>query len=411
MKVGFLGNTNNYPFVIASQMKLLGCEVVMYVDAPKGDLLNRPEHYATDISYPYPVWIKEKISLGKSLNIHFPQLFEREVIRELNTCDAVILNGYGHRFKNFINPSIPSVSMFSGGDLEIMADYRNVAQMKLSNRKLRFVPTFLKTAFARFSVDQLRKGIAKASLVSYFPKGLVPVGDRLLDEIFKNKPYYRFEHLHVNPDGHDYVEPADNEVFRIFSLTRFMWKLPFPPGRSEAENKGNDIMIKGIALFLKLHPKPIEIHFVEKGLHVAETKALIEELGFARFVTWHKEMPFKDLSAHMIKANVIFEQLGTHYISGGFYAMLRGRPVIGNAQPQILDKLTGEKTPVCHATTADEVCEWLVVLSEKSQLAGEIGKRSREYVLRHFNIMNESAYFKQFLERNGMRVNGDTANG
>ncbi len=405
MKIGFLGNTNNYPFIIASQMREMGCEVVLFVDAPASELLNRPEQYSHDISYPYPDWIKEKPSLRKSLNIHFPQIFERDVIKEINTCDAVILNDYGHRFKNFISPSIPSINMFSGSDLEIMGDIENVIQLKLNNDRLKYFPGFLKKVYARFSVKQLRKAISQASMISYFPKGLVPFGDRILDEIFKGKPFNRFAHIHVITEGYQYHTPAENEIFRIFSFTRFMWKKPFPPGLNDWENKGNDIMIKGIALFLLTYNKPLNIHLIEKGIHVEETKELIKTLGFSNMVTWHKEMPFKELQDHIIEADVIFEQLGTHFISGGFYAMLQGRPVIGNARPEIFDLITGEKTPVCHATTAEQVCKWLQQLTSNKDLIGDIGKKSRQYVLDHFDIMNETKYFKNFLEELAAKKN------
>jgi glycosyltransferase involved in cell wall biosynthesis len=394
-----VGNTNNYAFVIASQLRELGCEVVLYIDAPPGDLLNRPENYSPAAPYPYPGWIIEKPSLTKSLHVYFPNLFEKEVIRNLNTCDAVILNYFAHRYKNFLKPSVISISMFSGTDLEVMADYDSVFKMQSNSPKLRRLPSFIRKKLARFSVNQVRKGIEKASLVSYFPEGLVPAGDKLLKEIFRDKPYNRFNHIHVNTDGHHYSPPPDNKVFRIFSLTRFMWKLPFPPGRSEAENKGNDIMLKGIALFLTTCNKPVDIHFVEKGLHVKETKELIEELGFSHMVTWHQVMPFKDLNEHIRKADVVFEQLGTHYISGGFYAMLQGRPVIGNARPEVFDVITGEKTPVCHATTPEEVCSWLQKLSSDKSLAEDIGKRSRQYILDHFDVQNETRYFKEFIEK------------
>lgn len=399
MKVGFLGNTNNYPFIIASQMKALGCEVVMYVDAPASEILNRPEQYTHDVSYPYPNWIIEKQSLRKSHHTHLPQFFEKSVISELNTCDAVILNDYGHRFKNFINPQIPSISLFSGSDLEIMAVTENVVSLKLNNARLKWVPRFLKKMYARLSVNQLRSAIAKASLISYFPAGLVPFGDRLLHEIFGGRQFNRFSHLHVVTEGYQYYPPAHNNVLRIFSFTRYMWKTPFPPGLNSWENKGNDIMIHGIALFLKQYAKPVDIHLIEKGIHVAETKQLIDELGFAHMVTWHKEMPFKELQDHIIKADVIIEQLGTHFISGGFYAMLMGRPVIGNANPQVLDKLTGQPTPVCQAVTADEVCAWLQKLSTDKNLAERIGQSARQYVLNHFDIRRESEYFKNYLEK------------
>lgn len=405
MKIGFLGNTNNYPFIIAAQMREMGCDVVLFVDAPATEILNRPEQYSDIVRYPYPGWIKEKLSLRKSLNIHFPQIFEKDVIRELNNCDAVILNGYGHRFKNFIKASIPSISMFSGGDLEIMCDYENVTQMYLSNKKLKYLPAGIKKAFARFSVNQLRSAIAKASMVSYFPEGLIPYGDKFLKEIFGNKTFKRFSHMHVITEGYHYCVPANNEVFRIFSFTRFMWKTPFPPGRSMLENKGNDIMIKGIALFLKKYNKPLDIHFIEKGLHVDESKQLIEELGFESMVTWHKEMPFKELVKHVEQADVIFEQLGTHFISGGFYPMLQGRPVIGNARPEIFDLITREKTPVCHATTPEQVCYWLQQLTGNKDLIGEIGKKSRQYVLDHFDIIDETRYFKNFLDETISKLN------
>ncbi len=398
MKIGFLGNTNNYPFIIANQMKAMGCEVVLFIDAPPEDFLNRPEQYHASIQYPYPDWIIEKLSLKNSLYIHFPNIFAKDVLRELNTCDAVILNDYGHRFKNYLHPSIPSISMFSGADLEVMGDYDNVMKMKLTNSKLKYFPRFFKEIFAKFSVNQLRRGIAGSSLVSYFPEGLIPYGDKILKEIFDNKPFKKFNHIHVITDGYEYFPPPQNDIFRIFSFTRFMWKTPFPPGRSLLENKGNDVMIKGIGLFLKTYNKPLDIHFIEKGMHIKETKELIAELGFSNMVTWHNVMPFKELESHIKKADVVFEQLGTHFISGGLYAMLQGRSVIGNAQPEIFDKLTGESTPVCHATTPEQVCQWLQQLTHNKDLIRVIGKKSRQYVLDHFDIINETKYFKKFLE-------------
>ena len=406
MKIGFLGNTNNYPFIIAKQMREMGCEIVFYVDAPPQDILHRPECLSEEISYPYPDWIIEKTSLRNSLHIHYPWIFERKLIKELNTCDAVILNDFGHRFKNYLRPGIPSISVFSGVDLDVMADYESVRRMKKENKSLRFLPGFLKDIYANFSVSQLRKGISQASLVSYFPEGTVVHGDNILKEIFHHKPFPRYHHSHVIVEGLSYQEPPQNEVIRIFSATRFMWKKPFPSGTTDFENKGNDIMIRGIALFLKSMPVPLDIHLVEKGLHVKESKELIEELGFSHMVTWHKQMPFKELQYHIKHADIVFDQLGSHYVSGGLYSMLQGRPVIGNARPDVFDKLLGEPTLLCHAQTMEEVKEWLIKLVNDPALREDIGKKSREYVLRHFNMRDESAYFKNFLEQEIARRKG-----
>ncbi|MBK9533047.1 MAG: glycosyltransferase [Chitinophagaceae bacterium] len=398
MKIGFLGNTNNYPFIIAMKLQEMGCEVVLFIDAPAHETLHRPEHYTDKIKYPYPAWIKERHKLRNALFIHFPNIFLRNVIKELNTCDAVILNDYGHRFKNFIKPDVLSISIFSGADLEVMADYDQVLQMKMASPKLWFMLPFIKKMYARFSVDQLRKGISKASLVSYFPAGIVPNDDKYLNEIFPAGNCPRFNHFHVITEDFKYMEPPDNEIFRIFSFTRFIWKMPFPPGVPMNSNKGNDIMLKGIALFLKDYDQPLDIHFIEKGLHVQESKELIESLGFSHMVTWHKEMPFKELQGHIGKADVVLEQIGTHFISGGLYAMLKGRPLIGNARPEIFDPLLQEKTAICHALTPEDVCGWLQKLTTDKSLLHEMGIRSREYVLKHFDINNETKYFFNFIE-------------
>ena len=85
--------------------------------------------------------------------------------------------------------------------------------------------------------------------------------------------------------------------------------------------------------------------------------------------------------------------------------MLQGRPVIGNARPEIFDLLTGEKTPVCHATTPEQVCYWLQQLTENKDLIGAIGTKSGQYVLDHFDIIDETKYFKNFLEESVAKQN------
>ncbi|MEO7445658.1 MAG: hypothetical protein ABIT96_04530, partial [Ferruginibacter sp.] len=314
MKVAFLGNVNNHPFIVCKHLREKGVDTIFFVEASKENMLYRPE--ATGfVEYPYPDWIIEVPQFQQSKVIHLPQLYARDVIKRINTCDAVILNDFGHRLMPFLRKGMIKISMFTGGDLDIMADFGIVEYMKLKSAKLQFIPAFIRKIFARQTVHQLRKAIAGADLVAYYPEGLHKAGDQILKEIFGNKPYKKYSHWCLMLDGIVYKPPPPHTAgkkIKVLNLARFMWKEPFPAGRSPLENKRNDIMIRGIGNFLKSHPGSLDIHFVDKGIDVKESKALIEEYGYSNDVTWHDNMPLKDIIIEIEKADIVFDQLGNH---------------------------------------------------------------------------------------------------
>jgi glycosyltransferase involved in cell wall biosynthesis len=79
--------------------------------------------------------------------------------------------------------------------------------------------------------------------------------------------------------------------------------------------------------------------------------------------------------------------------------MLVGRPVIGNGRPEIFRPIQGEDSPVCQASSEEEVFQWLIRLLPDRELRAEIGRTSREFVIRHFNIEDEAKAFAQALEQ------------
>lgn len=397
MKIAFLGNINNHPFHVAYYFKEQGHDVRIYIDAPKQVTLHRPEALTYGITYPYPDWIVEEPRLEKSHWMHLPWFFARNIINYINTCDAVVVNHYGHRFLPYIKKEVIKICMFTGGDLETAADFDSVLKMRLSSPKLKLIPGFLKKWYARFSVNQLHDGIRRANLISYFPEGLVPVGDKLLKEIFKEQPFNKYSHYAMFLDGLNYTPPADNKPLKLLNMARFIWKKPFPAGMHEQENKGNDVMIKGIGAYLQKHHTKLDIHFIEKGIHVNETKELIAELGFTEMVTWHKEMPMSRLVEMIKGADVVFDQLGNHLTGVGIFGMALGRPLIANMRKEIIEKHTNEALPMCNATTPDEVAQWLHKLVSNDELRHQIGATSSVYAKKHFDIRSEAKYFLDFI--------------
>src|SRR5262245_35916116 len=305
------------------------------------------------------------------------------VLDKLSTCDALVLN--------FIGPSLwpllrrPAIALLTGSDLE---HYANFATVKL--RSANWDPAYKVSADGQMNlnlfrefVERQREGISKSVAVRYFPRGLVPAGDAMLDELGVSDAKRVFllsaelELVKQTPVPHNYP-------VRIFCATRLTWKLPIEPGRSLLDYKGSDIMIRGLGLFYRETGIRLDIQLVRKGLHVAETEQLIAEEGLSDQVTWSEEMSLTEIWEEYRRSDIVIEQLGNSTIgSAGLEAMAAGRPVIGNARPEMFEHYFGQASPICQAQTPDEVCAQLKRLVFSPAQREKIGALGRRFVEEH----------------------------
>ncbi|HXB41826.1 MAG TPA: glycosyltransferase [Bacteroidia bacterium] len=437
IKIGFWGNANNYPFMLARTFRKQGHEVLFIIDDDQR--LNRPENRFNDITLPYPAWIKDysPMPLWLSCNIISPDK-KKQVISDLQSCDLIILNGYAMRFATEIKK--PHVTLITGSDLDPLANYGYLKKLKqdyleslttsnlipkgsktskilnnkfalnicenltrfkrfscydenqyFSTKNSTFYSVFFVAGYFRWLKTQIRnqrEAIKNAIAFTYFSKGLVPYGEQLLKEIGANQKKRLFN-LMIDSESISVVSPPKNEVIRIFNLARFNWiKDPSSPSDFiSLDYKGNDIMIKGIHLFTLKYPETkLNIHFVKKGKDVNSSMALCDKLGISKHLTWHSEFSQKELLEEYKKADIVFDQMGKSVVAmGGFEAMAMGRPLIANARPEVFDKILGEETSICHAQTPEEVCNWIEKLVFNPGLRDSIGKKSRQFVEKHFS--------------------------
>ena len=380
MKIGFFGNTNNYPFMLAQALREFGHDVVMVISSQ--ELLNRPESRYPEFKHAYPDWIVDAAHLSEwDLIALSPSL--APVLDVLSTCDALVLN--------FTGPSLwpllrrPAIALLTGSDLE---HYANFATVEV--RSASWDPAHKASAEGQMNLNLLRdfvqrqrEGIREAVAVRYFPRGLVPAGDAMLDELDVSDAKRVFLLLAelelVTP-----TPPPNNNPVRIFCATRLTWKLPIEPGRSLLDYKGSDIMIRGLGLFYRQTGVRLDIQLVRKGLHVAETEQLIVEEGLTDQVTWSDEMSLTEVWAEYRRSDIVIEQLGNSTIgSAGLEAMAAGRPVIGNSRREMFEDYFGQHSPVCQAQTAEEVCAQLKRLVFNPAKREKIGVLARRFVEEH----------------------------
>jgi hypothetical protein len=119
---------------------------------------------------------------------------------------------------------------------------------------------------------------------------------------------------------------------------------------------------------------------------VAELVALIDAEGIADQVTWSDELTQRQVLEEYRKADIVFEQFGTSLIGmAGFDAMATARPLIAHGRPECLDPAVGVPSPICQATTPEEVCAQLVRLAGDPVARARVGQASYDYVKAHFS--------------------------
>jgi len=365
--------------MLARAFRRMGHDVRLIVS--RRDPLHRPESRYDDVSFPYSGWVREIIFPSEVA--YASRCWQREAaISELRGCDLVVLNDLGICLAGDIGR--PCLAMLTGSDLSFYcnphSETRVVASMTTRNP--------IKRIYGRWQWRRLlgrqRAAVRTSFLVYHFARGLIPDNDNLLDQIGVSDSQRVF-FLMADVDE---IVPNDVKVgerMRVFCATRLTWKPPALPGDSPLDFKGSDVMIRGLGLFWRRHGIPLDIQLVRKGRHVAETVELVNQEGLGDQVSWNDEMTQAEVWRQYALSDVVFEQFGSGLVTmAGLEAMAAGCPVIGNGRPEIIESLVGEKSPICQAVDPCGVCAQLESLVFDRRKREEVGRVSREWVLRHF---------------------------
>ncbi len=407
MRIGFLGNQNNFPFILARGLRRLGHDVRVVIDCTHP--LDRPESRYSDISYPYPDWIRETPPVNLE-DIVFDRQPWKEAVAHVADCDALVLNKFAYDAATRLR--IPALALVTGADVECYANPHAAEAFACHQTRDARGRQWVRTAFCpgpidatflsqlvsqlpmplyrtwhkqffRLFVRRQRAGLRHAIAISALPDGTsVPMA-----EVMRSCVRPGAKRLHLLMADVEWVVPSpapNNPVLRIFNAARVLWQRPFPPTVGDWENKGTDVLLKGVALWHRRTGRALDVRLVEKGPSVPATKVLTRELGIGHLVHWQPEMTQAEVFTEYTRADIVAEQCGDHVLGmAGYEAMASGRPVIANARPELYGPLLGTPVPVAQARTPEEIAARLDHLSdpaERARLAAE-GRRFVEHFL------------------------------
>jgi glycosyltransferase involved in cell wall biosynthesis len=375
MRIGFFGNTNNYPFLLASALRRRGHDLVFFID--QTDPLYRPESRLTHDNPNEHDWTID-VSPARFRDYVLPNAKMARVVRLLRTCDAVVLNQYGPALLPKVRR--PALLLLTGSDLDFFANPASieVLRKRIKDARTSVLRRKLELWGFRMLIRAQREGIRLAGAVSYFPRGSIPIGDRLLDELGIGDDRRLYLSM-TDARAVSRADPPFNDPPRIACIARLNWKMPMRLGATALDYKGIDEMLRGLARFIDRGGR-IEIHLVRKGWDVAETKDLAAQLGIEHCVVWHDEMPQADFLDFVRQSDLVIDQLaGSLPGMGALDSLALGRPVIANWRHDLVPQYRLPGPANCQASSAEEVCAQLErLLGNKAELA-RASEASRQF--------------------------------
>lgn len=168
--------------------------------------------------------------------------------------------------------------------------------------------------------------------------------------------------------------------FIVFHPSRQHWSA----GRHSDWEKGNDILIRGFARFVKeIEPKAHAV-FVKWGQTIRESRELIDELGISHAVSWVDPMPNPRLLAYIEASDATADQ----FYLGAFgsimpKALMLGRPCLIKFDPDMHRWCFDEMPPVANCGTPEETFEALLRMRRDPPALQAMQEGSRRWFQQH----------------------------
>lgn len=404
MKFVFLGNTNNYPHILARALAREGHDVVHILD--REEPLHRPEHRYIDADSEESGGVRLE-DLGR---IDFRHVWNdrRLGVEARQLCegaDLVVLNGLSPAMLK-VHPA-KFVFWLTGSDLTFVRDWwkfvvpRRTGPIESVTAERRTPTKFLRSIVAmteRFVIFRIvsrrqRRLIRTAADVIYFAPGVVQEGDDILERL---RPLGERTHLRISDSelASSPLSKVDQHSLEILLLARLSWKEKSSELRTTLDFKGTDILLQGMAMAMESEPRGFRLTLARKGPDVEATEMLLRELGMESSVTWVEEFEQKSIPELVARSDVIVDSLGSSVPGMATMDPLRlGKPVITRPFEGLGNDLLRD-APILWAQTPEDVCRHLLALRG----SGDFRRRLAEDVRRFSDqTLDPANYTELFL--------------
>jgi glycosyltransferase involved in cell wall biosynthesis len=374
MHIAMIGNINNASFLLGGGLRELGQDVRLLVT--RNERLHHP--VLAGLVDELPDWVYDGSSVGLAAYEQQDASIAAALEWLTHKADLVILNDTGPSLHNLF--PMPAVSFLTGSDLTYYGSLSS-SHARRANWGPGFVSTvqgLMDVAAWEEMVARQRAGIRRSCVVCYPWRGMLPESDAVLDEIGVEDSR-RICLLNIDTPRIRPTQVPAGRPLKIFNGARLNWVDPLPTGFSEQDHKGSDKLLHGFSAFLERGGQG-ELTLVEKGLHVAETRALAAELGLEPYVVWKPEMTMAEFYGAVATSHLICCNLGRSILGqASLIGMSAGRPVLANFGLEHIQPHFRESWPVLEAKTPEDVADHMWMLYQRPERRAQIGEAARRF--------------------------------
>lgn len=389
MKIFFFGNVNNYPLILAKELKKKGHEVTVFIESDKP--LFRPENRLKEIKGNYPNWIID-ISFLRELNIFLRFKKFRKIIKNYGSPDLIILNGsVGSYFVNIFK--CKKFFLATGSDIAELCSYRSVINPLIEKFKRNKFLAGGKLFLRKILLIRRQRNIFQSCIgFSFFDEGIFPETDKIINSLKISPKRFNFRLADLSDDLYSKIKPKiynNLEIIKIVCLSRINWSESFKRNSfsSKLHDKNIQILIEGVAKYIHQNQGNIELTLFKKGNQIAKTKKLINDLKIDKYVIWENEVDQIKLADFYNYADLVADQFNPSSVMGtaALNAMLSSRPILtNNISPScIINKKY--KNPNKNILNSDELANYLKEISKNPKNLEQIARESKDFVLNNHN--------------------------
>lgn len=355
LRINLYGNVSNNAYMIARFLRAAGIDAHLFLERGFQFL---PEDDDPELHGCYPEWIH----LTPDLRPFRYGVLDRWFVRRLAECDLVHTFYYGPIWAT--QTGRPSVFQAYGGDLTVFPFMTDRLDRRLLARRQ-------------------RRALQATNLV-ILPDGHHP----FCEEAVERLGLTRVAALPLPIDATRFRPWAAADVARaradydaewvFFHPTRHIWT----DASYVKERKGNDLVFRAFARFLRDSRKTAILVAVAHGPDVAASRQLAREMEIAHAVRWIAPQTRHALVAYYNAADLVLDQfLNGTYGGCACEAWACGKPVFVylNRPEDYYER----PAPAVNVRTEEDIYKRLLEYTEDRRALEAVGHASRQWILEH----------------------------
>jgi len=263
-------------------------------------------------------------------------------------------------------------------------------------------PAIIAMSHNPLSWENPRSAWLNSKFIKYFSDGFVALATTHKNQLLKYGIHADKVTVIPNPLDPEMLKINDSSTEEKANKPQQNYKVTYVA--NICERKAQDVLINAASQILLKYPK-VKFELIGKVIRGEEDyheklKSLIKDYNLGESIRLVGGIPYKDVLTSLHECDLfLFPTRAEMMPRAVIEAMVIGKPVIASAVDGILDLIQNRKTGILvQPGNVSELVSRVIELIENPQIASELGKAGREYILDYCSPERVGTEFRNFYQ-------------